>query len=139
MSKPTLRVRALSLCAGALAAALAAAPVDAADDPGRAAYLRYCGACHGPDGKGDGVAGSLMSPKPIDLTQIAKAHGGEFPFQQVVADIDGTTTVRAHGDAAMPVWGDVFKAEPGWEMSRRAEVKARIALIANHVRSLQAP
>jgi mono/diheme cytochrome c family protein len=48
----------------ALAAALALLPagvaVEAADkpaDPGRAMYLRYCGACHGPQGKGDGIAG----------------------------------------------------------------------------------
>jgi mono/diheme cytochrome c family protein len=137
MSTRTLRPHALSLCAAALAAALMAAPARAEDDPGRAAYLRYCGACHGPNGKGDGIAGSLMIPKPIDLTQIAKNNGGEFPLQKVVADIDGTMTVRAHGDPVMPVWGEVFKAEPGWEMSRRAEVRAKITLIANYVRSLQ--
>ena len=56
-------------------------PAGAADaDPGRAAYLKYCSACHGADGKGDGVASSAMRPKPADLTQLANAHGGKFPF-----------------------------------------------------------
>lgn len=138
MPKRSIRLHSFTLWAVVLAAALATLPARAADDPGREAYLRYCGACHGPDGKGDGIAGSLMTPKPSDLTQIAKKHGGEFPFQQVAADIDGTRTVRAHGDSAMPVWGDLFKAEPHWEASRRAEVQAKIALITNYVKSIQA-
>jgi hypothetical protein len=101
-------------------------------------YLRYCGACHGPQGRGDGVAGSFMTPKPADLTLIAAKHDGTFPFQQVMAYIDGTQDVRAHGDPVMPVWGEEFRAEAGWDMGRRVEVQGKLLLITDHVRSLQA-
>jgi mono/diheme cytochrome c family protein len=76
-----------------------------ADDYGKKLYLQYCSACHGPDGKGDGVVSQFMRPKPADLTQLAKKAGGKFPFYDVVRTIDGRETVRAHGDPDMPVWG----------------------------------
>jgi mono/diheme cytochrome c family protein len=34
---------------------------------GRALYLKNCGACHGPDGLGDGDAGQSLSPSPAVL------------------------------------------------------------------------
>jgi mono/diheme cytochrome c family protein len=123
----------------AVVLALATTPSSAADSPGQTMYLRYCGACHGPNGKGDGVAGTFMRPKPTDLTQLAKANGGTFAFQKVAAYIDGTTDVRAHGDPTMPVWGEMFKAEAGWDQTRRAEAKSKVQLITDYVRSIQAP
>jgi mono/diheme cytochrome c family protein len=124
----------------ALLAMLSATPAggaEAATDPGRAMYLRYCGACHGPDGKGDGIAGSFMTPKPANLTEIAQHNGGQFPFQGVMAHIDGTDSVRAHGDPAMPVWGEVFRSESAWDMGRRVEVQGKLLLITDFVRSIQ--
>jgi mono/diheme cytochrome c family protein len=109
-----------------------------ADSPNRAMYLRYCGACHGPDGRGDGLAGTFMQPKPTDLTQIAKGNGGQFPFQHVMDVIDGRNTVRAHGDPQMPVWGEVFYDSATWDMARRAEVRGKILLITEYLRSIQA-
>lgn len=106
--------------------------------PGQAMYLRYCGACHGPAGKGDGIAGTLITPKPADLTQIAKTNGGTFPFQGVLAYIDGTKDMRAHGDPAMPVWGETFRAESAWDMGRRVEVQGKLMLITDYVQSIQA-
>jgi mono/diheme cytochrome c family protein len=106
-------------------------------EPSRAMYLRYCGACHGPAGKGDGIAGTFMRPKPADLTQIAKRNGGTFPFERVRASIDGTTVVGAHGDARMPVWGELFRDEAGWEVTRRAEARGKLLLITDYVRSIQ--
>jgi mono/diheme cytochrome c family protein len=70
----------LALVGVLLAASKASMAGDSTADPGRAMYLRYCGACHGPQGKGDGAAGSLMSPKPADLTRLAEKHDGTFPF-----------------------------------------------------------
>jgi mono/diheme cytochrome c family protein len=116
----------------------------AADEaqPGRAAYLRYCGACHGPEGKGDGVAGSLMQPKPIDLTMLASRHGGEFPMEQVVRSIDGRQALRAHGTPTMPVWGEVLSEELGSGDKQRPpierRVQGRIFLIADYLRTIQA-
>src|SRR3990172_3847623 len=92
--------------AALLSAALCAHAAEG-NDPSRASSLRYCGACHGPGGKGDGIAGTFMRPKPTDLTRIAERNAGDFPFQRVMETIDGRNTMRAHGDPDMPVWGEV--------------------------------
>jgi mono/diheme cytochrome c family protein len=119
-----------------LVSAASAGPA-ATDDPDHATYLRYCGACHGPAGKGDGVAGTFMNPKPTDLTGIAKKNGGDFPFARVMEQIDGTTVVRAHGDPDMPVWGEVFRSQSAWDATRRADVRGKLLLITEHLRSIQ--
>jgi hypothetical protein len=80
---------------------------------GRELYLRYCGACHGPAAKGDGIVASFMRVKPADLTLISARHGGEFPLGDVVKTIDGREMLRAHGEPAMPVWGEILSSEIG--------------------------
>lgn len=35
---------------------------------GKTIYERHCVTCHGAEGKGDGPAGKLMSPKPANFT-----------------------------------------------------------------------
>jgi mono/diheme cytochrome c family protein len=107
------------------------------DDTDRRLYLRYCGACHGPAGKGDGIAGTVMRPKPADLTQIVKQNNGDFPFLRVVDVIDGRNTLRAHGDPNMPVWGEIFEEQADWDAARRIEARGRIMLIADYLRSIQ--
>jgi len=117
----------------------------AADEaqPGRALYLKYCGACHGPDAKGDGVAGSLMQPKPADLTKLSARYGGEFPMEQVVRTIDGRQALHAHGEPAMPVWGEVLSDQHGSGDKQRPaierRVQSRIFLIVDYLRTIQAP
>lgn len=108
-------------------------------EPGRALYLRYCGACHGPEGKGDGLAGTFLRPKPADLTVIARDNKGVFPWERVRAAIDGSTRVGPHGERSMPVWGEIFAEESAWDMTRRAEVRSKLLLITDYVRSLQRP
>jgi mono/diheme cytochrome c family protein len=108
-----------------------------AEEPNRALYLRYCGACHGPEGRGDGVAGTFYRTKPTDLTQIAKKNHGEFPFKRTMEIIDGRATVRAHGDPEMPVWGDVFSDQAGSDMTRRADARGKVMLITDYIRSIQ--
>ncbi len=48
---------------------LAAEKGDAAK--GKTVYDNYCAACHGPEGKGDGVAAQALDPKPRDLSDAA--------------------------------------------------------------------
>ena len=117
--------------------ALMARGAAAEEDPAKLAYQRYCSACHGSGGKGDGVVGTFMRPKPTDLTQLTKDTGGEFPTLKFMQVIDGRQTVRAHGDPDMPVWGEFFKAETGASLARRAEVQGKIMLITDYVRGLQ--
>jgi len=132
----------VALCTGALLAALAGLGSDglAADDnvAAKKAYLRYCSACHGETGKGDGVVSSFMTPKPTDLTQLAKQWGGHVSPAKLRQMIDGTTTVRAHGDSDMPVWGEVLRAESTAPLHEHAEVRGKLMLITEYVESIQA-
>ena len=78
--------------------------------PGRGSYIRYCGACHGDDGKGNGPKASTLNEKPADLTQLAKNNKGTFPTGRVTRILDGSEVIAAHGSAEKPVWGHVFGA-----------------------------
>ena len=51
----------------ALGLGFVATPALAGDDV-KTLYATYCSACHGDSGKGDGVAGKALDPKPSDLT-----------------------------------------------------------------------
>jgi len=106
--------------------------------PAKKTYLRYCSACHGETGKGDGVVSGLMRPKPTDLTALSKENKGEFPYARVLQVIDGRQVVSAHGNAEMPVWGEVFLAEDGTNFARQAQVRGKVMLIIDHLISIQA-
>jgi mono/diheme cytochrome c family protein len=128
------------LGAGVAGLLLAVATLAGATEPvGETVYQRYCGACHGPQGKGDGLAGTFMTPKPPDLTKLAAKGGGTFPAMEVMRYVDGTETVRAHGDPVMPVWGEIFRLEAADPASRRIEVQGKLLLITEYLRSIQAP
>lgn len=105
--------------------------------PAKATYLRYCSACHGETGKGDGVVSGLMKPRPTDLTVLAKANNGDLPYGQLIHVIDGRQTIRAHGDPNMPVWGEVFKAEDGVTLAEEAKVRGQLLLIIEYLGAIQ--
>jgi mono/diheme cytochrome c family protein len=111
--------------------------VQAGDEAGRPLYLRYCAACHGREGRGDGPVAPALGEKPTDLTQIAPSHGDPFPLDAVVDAIDGTRSVRAHLVSEMPVWGEVFRTDPASHEQERV-ARSRVIAIARYVRSLQA-
>ncbi|HBZ70121.1 MAG TPA: cytochrome C [Deltaproteobacteria bacterium] len=71
-------------------------------------YRRYCASCHGVDGHGDGPLAASLSPKPADLTTLAKRHGGKFDETAVMMMIDGRLLIAQHGPRDMPVWGAIF-------------------------------
>jgi len=127
---------ALSIVAGMLCR-LPAGQAAESDTPGRYLYLKYCSACHGSGGKGDGVASGFMRPKPADLTQLAKHAGGDFPYVPTMQVIDGTKTVRAHGDAEMPVWGEALNGNTTGPMEHRVAVQGRLMLLTDYIRSIQ--
>lgn len=106
-------------------------------NPGQAAYLKYCSACHGAEGKGDGVVSGAMRPKPADLTMLAKQNGGQFPYARVQNIIDGRSRLSAHGDSDMPVWGEVFTEEKAAAQSD-AQVRGKVQLIASYLATIQA-
>jgi mono/diheme cytochrome c family protein len=124
----------LIACVGLL---LVASPGFASDgNPGRAAYFRYCSACHGADGTGNGEVAGSLHPRPTNLTQLAKTHGGTFPADSVRASIDGRARIAAHGDARMPVWGRVFGQEDSWE-TPEAHAQSLIQLLTTYLASIQ--
>lgn len=75
---------------------------------GQQYLLRYCSACHGAQGRGDGPAAPALRPPPADLTRIAQRRGGHFPVAEIAAFIDGRTVMPAHGSREMPIWGERF-------------------------------
>jgi mono/diheme cytochrome c family protein len=122
-----------------LAAIMGSPPAHAADgNPGRRAYFQYCSACHGEDGRGDGVVAQHMCPKPADLTHLAARHGGSFPDDAVRASIDGRSAIAAHGTPRMPVWGRLFAQEHTPEQGE-AHVRSQVQIIVDHLRSIQMP
>lgn len=103
---------ALAAAAACLAASGASAQT-AREDPveaGKQEYMEVCAVCHGPEGKGAGPLSTYLSVEPPDVTQLAKNNDGHFPFSELYGIIAGDADVRAHGGAAMPVWGDHFTA-----------------------------
>lgn len=71
---------------------------------GRVAYQNYCVLCHGAEGKGDGRAARLHTPRPFNLTM-------SMAPRDYIAQV-----VRKGGEAmgrgkGMPPWGDQLTDE----------------------------
>jgi len=101
---------------------------------GKEMFVSYCASCHGKDAKGNGPAANALKQLPADLTTLAKRNGGKYPADKVNSILRGQTTLMAHGDQEMPVWGPVF-----WRMSQGHEeqVQMRIANLNRYLESLQ--
>ena len=104
-------------------------------------YRYYCASCHGMSGKGDGPVAAALTKKPPDLTVLAKDNGGKFPTERVVAAVEGTKAITAHGTREMPVWGREFLLPPtsrvGYGAPRLASAKRRIDLVVKYIESIQ--
>jgi mono/diheme cytochrome c family protein len=76
------------LCLGASLGLILIGPptLEAAADPakGKAAYEKYCMACHGPQGKGDGPAGKMLKPPAADFTSAESKKKSEADLRQVI-------------------------------------------------------
>jgi mono/diheme cytochrome c family protein len=107
--------------------------------PGRGSYIRYCGSCHGDDGKGNGPKASTLNEKPADLTQLAKKNNGSFPSARVIRILDGSETIPAHGTKQKPVWGHTFGAGERAAGGNPAQTVARqrMQLIMQYLESIQ--
>jgi mono/diheme cytochrome c family protein len=134
---------------GAALALLTASFGSAADEPkrretldvaqagrGQAIYLRFCSACHGPMGIGDGPLATGLRTNPTDLTRLAVNNGGVFSYDKVSRAIDGRDTIRMHGPSDMPVWGEVFSKTKGTDAPNPEEAVARIT---HYIWSIQKP
>jgi len=81
-------------------ASIAWAAGDAAQ--GKATYATMCSSCHGPEGKGDGVAAAALNPKPRNLTDASymSTRSDATLFKAIK---EGGTSVGK--SASMPPWG----------------------------------
>lgn len=80
---------------------------------GGEAYAALCSQCHGPDGAGDGPAGSGMAPSPGNL-----ADAGRMPQ---LSDGYLFWRISAGGafepyDSLMPAWGTLLSEREIWEL-----------------------
>jgi mono/diheme cytochrome c family protein len=78
-------------------------------------YVKNCAMCHGPQGKGDGMAAGALAPKPTDFRQQRPSLG--YAEDVLARGVPGT---------AMPPWRD------------RLDVAQR-RLLASYVRALYQP
>ena len=100
-------------------------------------FVRYCSACHGVEGRGDGPAAAALQPPPADLTRIARRRGGHFPVAKIRAYIDGRIGVPAHGRRAMPVWGERFEEMVGGGSLGEAVARSHIQLLVEYLQAIQ--
>jgi mono/diheme cytochrome c family protein len=106
---------------------------------GQELYSRFCAACHGTAGQGDGPVSKSIRIEVPDLTLIARRAGGKYPRLRVVRVIDGRHIIGAHGTRTMPVWGeDLSRIEIGNPDAERAS-RAVIEKLADYVGLLQKP
>jgi mono/diheme cytochrome c family protein len=105
-------------------------------DQGRMYFLRYCGSCHGVEGKGNGTVSRSLKVKPADLTQLKNKNRGVFPLDKVMATINGKTRVEAHGESKMPVWGEIFEKEAGVK-DPGGTASAKIKALAEYIETIQ--
>lgn len=109
------------------------------DYSGAELFDRYCSACHGESGRGDGpVAASLVKVVP-DLTRLSARAGGDFPTVRVAETIDGRSPVLAHGTRRMPVWGREFWIEEGGDIEAESRARSMIARLIEYLETLQVP
>ena len=119
---------------------------DAAEiELGQAEYMDNCAACHGETGRGDGPVASVLTKKPLDLTQITARYSGQFPEEAIYEMIDGRNMINPHGDRGMPVWGDRYfstaveeaQSVP-FDVDAQALAHGRITALIRYLESIQA-
>lgn len=137
LTRPGLATLALAFGLAAAAVPVRAQTFELLDYSGGELYDRFCAACHGGEGRGDGPVGRRLNVAVPDLTRIAVRNDGRFPAGDVAATIDGRSLVVAHGTRAMPVWGYEFWVEEGGDVTAEADATELVERLVDYVRSIQ--
>jgi mono/diheme cytochrome c family protein len=104
---------------------------------GEETFMRYCAACHGESGTGDGpVAAGLPITVP-DLTRLQQRNGDSFKADLLRKIIDGREVVIVHGTRYMPVWGYEFWVEEGADEKARDRADIIVDNLIEYLRSIQ--
>jgi mono/diheme cytochrome c family protein len=106
---------------------------------GKREFEAKCAACHGTDGRGEGVHKPFLETSPTDLTELSKAHGGEFPYMHFYAVVDGRFE---RGESDMPCFADVYltaAAEDYMDVEYNPDryLDTRLTALAMYVAELQ--
>ena len=125
-----------SLCVSFAPMALMAQ--DRAVELGKQEYLVACAGCHGESAMGDGPLAGLLNISTPNLSELAQANDGSFPYETVLTTIDGRDGVRAHG-STMPIWGERFQSSATSQRGETAEMvaKGRILSLVYYLQSIQ--
>jgi len=108
----------------------------AAGRRGQTVFKRYCVACHGRSGRGDGSLANDLRTSVPDITRLSEKNKGVFPFELIAKLVDGRKTARAHGSPDMPAWGDAFQKTSGTDAE---SVDQAIHQLTHFIWSLQKP
>jgi len=133
------RTKLLAFVVAASSVAAWASPGIAQEHPGKSEYMVACSGCHGESGKGQGPFSQWLNIAAPDLTGLAAANEGEFPFLKMFLIVDGRTGVRGHGET-MPIWGDRFSvtARENFDIyGAEAVTRGRIAVLVDYLQSIQ--
>jgi mono/diheme cytochrome c family protein len=101
---------------------------------GKQEFEENCVACHGRDGTGKGELGVKLVKPPKDLTAIAKANGGEFPFWRVFDIVAGDTDVPGHETFQMPLYSQRMR---GQEAAGLPPAHVRVLELTHYLESIQ--
>jgi mono/diheme cytochrome c family protein len=83
-------------------------PLDAsAATEGADVFKANCVACHGEQGKGDGIASGSLDPKPANLGEVVKQVGDDYLFWRISEGKPGTSMVA---------WKGVLEEEQIWQV-----------------------
>ena len=131
-------------CGAAMSATVGTAAAQGVDI-GKQEYETYCAVCHGKAGKGDGPFSGLVNKKVPDLTGLAKANGGVFPFDRAYEIISGQQGVAGHGTREMPIWGDHYSEKAPRELGPYYQgadvasyVRGKILALIGYISTMQA-
>jgi mono/diheme cytochrome c family protein len=78
-----------------------------AAEAGAVMFNNNCVACHGPQGRGDGPAGTALDPAPKNLPELSATVGDDYLFWRISAGSEGTS---------MPAWKGVLTDEQIWQV-----------------------
>lgn len=106
-------------------------------EEGQRSFARYCAACHGADGTGNGPLAAELRTRPADLTRIRARNAGRFPYSKVRETIDGRRETSVHGPRDMPVWGKRFAEAAGGGTGSEIRVDAEITALLAYIDSIQ--
>ncbi|MEQ6201716.1 cytochrome c [Sulfitobacter sp. HNIBRBA2951] len=84
-------------------AGLSACTTSQPTDRGAQLYAANCVVCHGRTATGDGPMAASLTPRPANLTLLARSNGGVFPADDVIAQIYGYS--GRHQLGGMPDFG----------------------------------